>query len=278
MVSWSALLIIFACAPPPEPDAARYARLVSMAAPTVEDIAECAALSSAELRGDCGLVTAQNAAASAGQPPETFCDRVDAPPWRSECYFVAAEAHNAQGDRARAAEMCRLAEHFTDDCAQHLWQKPLSALTFRSGSAAFAPRLDDARRLHQRWAPLLGEDTDFTDRFWRRYFEGGFERARNIDLRACEPLPDPDRRRCRDAGASLLSRRLLEATVVPRAYTALCAAAPTVAALVQAGPPQLRAASDPALDAVAAQFQDTHCIDGAPNPALTQPLPFDPAP
>lgn len=278
MLVWP-LLTLFACSPRDvEPDAARYTRLVSMAAPTADDIRDCAGLSDPDLRGDCALVTAQNAARAAGVLPETFCPQIDAPAWQSECYFMAAEAYNNERAYPQAAEMCLRATLFTNHCAQHLWQKPLAALTYKDGAAAFAPRLADAKRLHQRWAPLLDEHTDFTARFWRRYFEGGFERSRRIDLDACASLPEEDARRCQEAGASLFSRRLLDAIQFPRGHELVCAAEATTAAVVRIGPPQLRASPHPELDAGVARFQQTYCQGGRPLAGSTDGLPLDPAP
>ena len=35
----------------------------------------------------------------------------------------------------------------------------------------------------RRWKAILGQQTDFDDRFWRRYYENGFEARRHLDER-----------------------------------------------------------------------------------------------
>ncbi|MFT4980047.1 MAG: hypothetical protein ACI8S6_005959 [Myxococcota bacterium] len=279
MPAW--LMLIVACNNyPVETDASRYTRLVSLEAPDAEDLAACAALSGEDLRGDCGLVVARRAASAQRLPPEAYCDDIEGAVWQAECLFMAAEDHNETDEIELAAELCLRSALFSDHCSQHLWQRSLRVLTWKGGSAAFEERLPHAGRLHARWAPLLAEDTDFSVRFWRRYYEGGFERAQIIDLSTCQPLPEEDRRRCRTAGSALLFRRVQEVIRIPRAAQDLCASAPTVETLAQNGPPQFRASPDEDLDAVVVKLQSLHCRDGRPLEisAEARDLPFDPAP
>jgi len=275
------LTLIAACAPrDQEPDATRYTRLVSMSSPSPADLAECEALDAPDLQGDCSLVVARQLAAGRGEPPETHCDTIRGEVWQAECYFMAAEDHNDDDNIEQAAAMCLKSALFDDHCSQHLWQRSLRVLTWKAGSGAFADRLPQARRLYRRWAPLLAAETDFPVRFWRRYYEGGFERSRALDLAACDAVSGEDRLRCRAAGTALFTRRIQEVLRLPRAAADLCASEPTAAALAAGGPPQFQGASDPDLDDAVAKLQQTYCADGVPLPGDLKPhdLPFDPAP
>lgn len=275
------LPLLNACSPvPAESDALRYTRLVSLSAPEESQLQECAELSNPQLRGDCGLAVAQRVAASHAQPPETFCPQITEPVWRSECFFVAAEFHNDQDNIETAAALCLQAALFTDHCSQHLWQRSLRTLTWHNGSQDFLEHLPDAQRLYDRWAPLLSSETDFPVRFWRRYYEGGFERARSIDLRACASLPQEARMRCRTAGCALFERQIEEIIRIPRAAEDLCASPPDADALSRSGPPQFNAHTDPDLNAVIARLQETHCQDGMPVdvPVPARDVPFTEAP
>ena len=270
MLLWT-LLSVWGCGAgsAPEPEAVRYTRLVTDPAPDPDSaLAACAALSAASLQGDCGLTVARNAAASRQEAPETYCDRIADPVWSAECYFMAAEDHNEDGDAARAAALCVKSALFTDHCSQHLWQRSLRVLTWRDGSAAFARALPRARRLYAEWAPLLAEETDFPSRFWRRYYEGGFERDRWIDISACDALEDAaDEQLCRAAATTLYRRELQQSMHIPRAMQVLCASEPTSAALAATPVPQFRTTPAPELDAVVARFQRLRCTeDGEPRP------------
>lgn len=266
------ILLTAACGTDTEPDAVRYTRIISDASPHSSTLRDCQQLSRPDLRGDCELVVARRVADAEQRPPETHCDQIDGEAWEAECFFMAAEDHNSDGDVARAAALCLRSALFTDHCAQHLWQRTLRGFTWHNGSRDFAQRLPAAQKLYSSWAPLLEDQTDFPVRFWRRYYEGGFERSRDIDLAACEPLPEDDRRRCRTAGIALLSRRIQEIIQLPRAATEFCSSAPNADALTQSGPPQLSARSDPDLDRAIANLQQRYCGD---NPASeTHNMPF----
>lgn len=258
------------------PDAVRYADLIAEPpADPVAGLAACDDLRDPDLQGDCGLAMARLA-----DPPESLCPQVQGEIWQAECYFMAAEDHNKAGDGARAAQLCMKSGDFTDHCAQHLWQKSLRGLTWNRGSSGFSETLPRAQRIYQEWSPLLASETDLEVRFWRRFYEGGFERDRllNADA-ACAPLPTTeDQQRCRAAAATLYARRIQEVTHLPRAVAALCHAAPaSSASLTASGVPQFRAVPSEDLDPVVARAQERYCgADGTPQPetrALLSPGP-----
>ena len=200
-----------------ERDADRFLRLVSLEEPDPEThLSECRVLRSDALRGECQLAVAQRAAVAAGEPPEQHCEGIDDATWQSECWFVAAESWS-ESEPSRAAELCGRSGAFADHCSQHLWQQAIRRLTWSRGSDAFVDRLSEAQEIFAAWSPHLAADFDFEGRLWRRFYEGGFERAGRIELSKCDGLPQADRLRCRTAGASLYARRIQEIRHITRA-------------------------------------------------------------
>ena len=261
------LLYMLAC--DVERDADLLLRLVSLERPDVGlHLPECRALRSENLRGECQLVIAQRAAEVDGEPPEQHCGLIDEPTWRSECWFVAAESWS-EDDPGRAAALCAKSGPFADHCSQHLWQQAIRRLTWHRGSDAFASELSDARNIHDAWAPHLSDGFDFESRLWRRFYEGGFERSGRIELSKCTVLDEPDRLRCRAAGASLYGRQIQEIRHITRAMAELCAVPePTSAAATATGVPELGVEPAAELDAVIAKaIQDTCDEDGNPIPS-----------
>jgi hypothetical protein len=235
-----------ACAGPSDRDRYRAA----LADPAQRSPSACAALRDPALAGDCGLVVAQRRLES-GEAPEAACASVPAGTYRSECWFVAAEAAAARDLDGRAAALCRRAGALNEDCAQHLWQGALHALTRRPGGDLVA-LTGSAERLHRRWAGLLAWTTDFDARFWAQAFQGaalsgGFDPAR------CGVLTHPAAGRCEAAMVELFSREL--APALARAGVELCALPPTA----EAAAPYLRAAPHPAFGAVVRARQDEVC-------------------
>ena len=252
-----------------ERDADLLLRLVSLEAPDAAiHLAECRRLTSDTLRGECQLVIAEKAAASAGAPPEQHCDQIDEHTWQSECWFVAAESYS-EAEPARAAVLCARSGPFADHCSQHLWQQSIRRLTWSRGSDAFVSELPDAARIFAAWAPHLAADFDFEARLWRRFYEGGFERSGTIALSKCAPLPEADAIRCRTAGASLYGRRIQEIRHITRAMAELCAIPESTAAAAAAtGVPELSVEPAVELDAVVARARADICdADGRPIPA-----------
>jgi len=222
---------------PPETDASRYQRVLSdPAMPASAALAICEDLSSASARGDCGLVVAYRAAVAdpAGAAEGALCEQVEAGTWRQECYFQTAEALARKGDREAAAALCLSAGPFRDDCGQHLWQTQVHTLLQGAGSSGFARAMPRAREIYGSWDPLLGEQTDFRDRFWRRFYHDGFSADRPpFSLAPCDGLDAADRTRCEQHGLDLYLSRVRQ--IVGRG---LCSGA----ALAR---PEVAAADDP---------------------------------
>jgi hypothetical protein len=212
-------LLQLSCAPT-APDAVRYQDILSdTSLPTSEGLRGCAALQATPLRGDCAL-----AVATRSDAPAAACPSVPSGLWQEECWFVAAEATNRRGDVTGAAELCGRAGRFRLDCAQHLWQTPVHRLIHTAGAAGFATALPEAEALYSAWAPVVGEDTDFSDRFWAKFFGNGFEgQGLPITARWCEPLPPQRRAGCETAAAAHLSRELGPAVEQPGRLLAFCA-------------------------------------------------------
>ncbi|MCB9759261.1 MAG: hypothetical protein H6739_05435 [Alphaproteobacteria bacterium] len=269
-----ALTLIAACAGPG--DAERYRRVVNMQPVDLEPaLALCAGISDPGGAAECAMVAAVGAARDQGVDPETWCDRVPEGPWRNECRFQAAEVWRGRGDVKRATALCLQAGPFISDCAQHLWQDELRGLIFERGPAGFAEQLPRAEVLSLRWRALLGDQTDLGDRFWRRYYENGFEAERHLDLSACDAVEGQGRlvqdhvERCRHAGAHLLQRRIGRVADDPALREVLCAM-PAADCASAAVIPQLSCAPDPLLEAVLAEQLDWRCIRGRDGPAPDQ--------
>lgn len=258
-------------------DAEIYTELVSLEEPNAEiHLLECRSLQSESLQGDCQLAVAVHAAKAQKMPPETWCPDIDDPVWREECFFQAAEYWNEQEDPARAAMLCAKAGKFQTDCSQHLWQRALRALTWRSGSRKFAENLSTAEEIYAGWMPLLESSEDVQVRFWRRYYEGGFEREQALRPGDCDALPNSlHQDRCHRAVARIYGRRIHEIRHIPPAVRAFCAIAePTSAAAIATGVPELQAQPSPVLDEMVVVRWSQMCAEGVP---VVDPESFRPA-
>lgn len=236
------LLVASACAEAePAGDVARYAAVAAEDGGTEADLATCGGISDDSLAGDCALLVV----ARSELPAEEACPRVPKGIWRDECWFVAAEARRAAGQDGSAAQLCLRAGAFRDDCGQHLWQTAVHDLIHRRGPAGFAAQLPRAQQLHDRWARLLAEETDFSERFWARYFSNGFEGQGGVDLSWCVGLPEPQPARCRAAGLAYFARDLgprLDQAGLGEAFCAM--EAPDAEAVGRAFPNRPEAALD----------------------------------
>lgn len=181
----------------------------------------CGRIHDPALAGDCGLHVATVALRQGVDPT---CDAVRGAVWSHECWFLAAEGARRRGRLPLAARRCRRAGPFVEDCAQHLWQSEVRDLIFDTGAEGFAGALPAAVQIHQRWAGLLGESSGFTDRFWPRFYQNGFEGTGMVDLSQCAGLPDGHDARCVEAGVEVFARDL--APRLDRAGVDLCALRP----------------------------------------------------
>ena len=188
----------------PASDVARYAEILGAPQGLEADLARCASLGDADLAGDCALVVV----GAAGLVAEEGCPRVPEGVWQDECWFVEAEKRRVAGQDQSAAGLCLKAGVFRDDCGQHLWQTGVHDLIHRRGPEAFPTQLPRAQALHGRWARLLADQTDLSERFWDKYYGNGFEGQGGVDLSHCDGLPEEHRQRCRAAGVAFFGRDL----------------------------------------------------------------------
>ncbi len=172
----------------------------------------CLSLSDAELAGECMLAVVSAVGRRGETGLDTLCVEVPEGVWADECWFLAAEGAARAGRREDAAGLCLRSGRFVNDCGQHLWQSEVRAAIAprRPGTPVptFEEALPRARRIYDRWAPLLAEDTDMPYRFWRRFYQNGFERRGWISLLRCDPLPPEDAERCVDAAQRLFAQRV----------------------------------------------------------------------
>ena len=202
-------------------DAERYRQVV--ADPALDPgagLLRCGAITDPDLRGDCVVYLAGRREASAEPGADALCAAAPEGLWRDECHFVSAEGARRAGRRNEAARQCLSAGRFKDDCGQHLWQSEVRAVAAGGGRTGrpgpgpevppppFAEALPRARSVYQRWAPLLEAETDMAQRFWRRFYQNGFEQRGTIDLAECAALLEEDRARCEDAGLDLVRARI----------------------------------------------------------------------
>lgn len=242
-------------------DGRLYAQvLAEPAEDTSEDLGRCGQISDAHTRGECTLVVVQRMAEAGRTPPEDGCAIVTEEPWSSECWFMAAEHWAKRGEPARAAELCTQAGPFVDDCAQHLWQDDVYALVRRQGSRVLPKRLPQAQALYRTWEPVLGSSTDFSVRFWRRFYEAPFEPERPLDLAACEELPGAHRDLCRLSAGRVYVIRLHDRNRhkqpgVPH----ICDLRPLTTEVLGQSQPGMEVMADPLFDALLAEQQGMLC-------------------
>lgn len=219
------LILLVSCARGPAQDVSRYAELLGLERPGVADMARCGELSDPDLAGDCALALAPRVASGQRVGMETLCERVPEGTWRDECWFQAAEAQRKHGHEQEAAELCRRAGPFINDCAQHLWQTRVHALiSSRNGAPPdFFGKLATAQKIYDEWSPYLADSSDLEQRFWTKYFQNGFETVGRVDLAWCSPLPEPRATQCVNAAKDLLTREMAPNLDRNSAWSAFCA-------------------------------------------------------
>jgi hypothetical protein len=228
----------------------------------------CDEITDEVLRGDCGLAVATELGKTHREAQESWCERVSQGYWRSECWFTAAEQARRHNDLAKAASLCEKAAEFHDDCGQHLWQTAVREIIHNPGPEGFVDALPEAERVYAEWKPLLSEGTDFEDRFWRRFYQNGFEPRAYLDLSACDPLDAvaspsgvPQRTRCREAAFDLYSRRLILGLQPPGMLEAFCKDATDQASTLAlvGGVAKLDAVEDPGFEDVISRTRKERC-------------------
>jgi len=184
----------------------------------------------------------------AGAAEGALCKQVEEGTWQQECYFQTAEALARKGEREAAAALCLSAGPFRDDCGQHLWQTQVHTLLQGDGAAGFVRAIPRAREIYGSWEPLLGEQTDFRDRFWRRFYHDGFSADRPpFTLEPCDALEAEDAARCVQHGLDLYLSRVRQI-----AGRSLCAGE----ALTR---PEVSAVEDPRVDEALAAVRARDC-------------------
>lgn len=234
--------------------------LAEPAEEAADDLGRCGQIADDHTRGECTLVVVQRMADAGRSPPEDGCALVTEEPWSSECWFMAAEHWAKRGEPARAAELCTRAGPFVDDCAQHLWQDDVYALVRRQGSRVLPKRLPRAQALYRTWEPVLGSSSDFSVRFWRRFYEAPFEPERPLDLRACAELPGAHEELCRLAAGRVYVIRLHDRNRhkqpgVPH----ICDLEPLTTEALGRAQPGMEVMEDPFFDALLAEQQGMLC-------------------
>ena len=223
-----------------------------------ERFAACREISKDVLVGECMLAVAQTAAQVHQKALSTYCPELPDGVWKDECFFIAAESVKRH-DRKEAAEMCSASGQFVDDCGQHLWQSAVGGLAPRSPDG-WEAALPKAERLYKKWAPILAKSTDFSSRFWQRFFQRTFEPQRVLDVTDCDALDAPYDERCAAAAAELYWRRVHMLVSFPDGASRFCAATesnPTVEAVAKL--PRLEAVPHAALEPVVDDFRGQLC-------------------
>lgn len=225
--------------------------------------ARCADLRDDKLAGDCGLALAQHYASTRRESIATWCGEVSRGTWRYECNFLASEEQRRAGNAARAGELCLDSGPFVDDCVQHLWQGEVRRVIHVPRQAPdFAGRLPLAQKVYARWATVLDREPRWSERFWLRYYQNGFESAIAIDLGWCDPLPDEQKVRCVEAARQSLIADLAPRIVRSNGMAEFCALEkPDTVALGR----WMRLAPSPVLDEVIAQRQAEICAEQRPR-------------
>ncbi|MFT5683059.1 MAG: hypothetical protein ACI8RZ_003986 [Myxococcota bacterium] len=250
------LWMLLGCAT--ESDADRYYRLTTGGGDPARRIAECLKLSSTTMQSDCQLTVVNQA-----EDMSDLCESLSEPIWRSECYFMAAERLKISAPE-EAERLCMKANHFQNECVQHLWQFELMSLT-RHGSRSFPNALPRATALYVRWE-ALAEDSDMEVRFWRMFYTSGFQRAQFLSPSHCAPLPGEHQIRCRQAAAAHYTKQIRHIATIPRAMGVLCALDPvTSAAAAETRVPELSAEPAAELDAVVVAMHGQLCEGGLPR-------------
>jgi hypothetical protein len=209
---WLGISFRMGCDPQPANDVKSLAKVLASSASPAERMKRCAEIADSGMQVECALAVVNAAAVEGSTDPQTLCDLMSGGLWQSECWFLAAEYHRKAGRDHLAASLCQRTGALVNDCGQHLWQTQVYDLIHPLGPRGFAVALPEAERIHGRWAPLLAAHTDLDDRFWRRFYQNGFEADGGVDLAHCDGLETPHAERCVSAALSFYARELAPKT------------------------------------------------------------------
>ena len=250
--------------PPSRADDARtYAAVLAEPSEDAsEDLGRCGLIGDPTVAGECVLVVVQRMAEQGKSPPEDGCSLVTEQPWANECWFLAAEHWGKRGDTERAAALCAKAGTFSEDCAQHLWQDDMYALVRRQGSRVLPKRLARAQQIHDQWAPVMAGTSDFSPRYWRRFYEVAFEPDRPLDVAICEELPPQHRQLCRLGAGRVYVIRLQDRNRDQRpGFPHICTMDPLDPELLGRAQPGMEVMANPWFDALLAEQHQALCVD-----------------
>jgi len=190
-----------------------------------EGLTLCGALSTTSLRGDCQADLAERLL----QPDSTMaevtaiCDRIEEKSWRSECWFMAADARKVTGPMVWNA--CEQAGQYRAFCFDHALQRELTEIAMPLGAEDAAQQAILA--LLDQYFPGERERTK-QERFNRALAHRVGVRWRtgaDFEPTLCAPLPEP---LCRFAYLHSVSSDDVD-------LAAICAAEEQTVAVVTAG-------------------------------------------
>ncbi|MCB9794194.1 MAG: hypothetical protein H6741_15880 [Alphaproteobacteria bacterium] len=224
----SALLLLLACAQPPETveveQARRFAALLRAG-----DAARCAELESPEWRGHC-----ENALGVA-------CEQITAGPWQQECYFARAEANTPRESAERLAD-CGRSGSFTQECLTHLFKAELEPqLKAAPPSPDVVAMTEQAEALAARWGRELTPWSPPWGWWWRRLHMA----SATVDRAVCDRLQLDQRRSCQREALSIVRMRWDDGA---EDHPELCGQPLDAVRAAVAGDPALAWAPNPDLD------------------------------
>jgi len=189
---WVLLTLLLACTPPEPLEADLFRQ--ALTAPSLELALSLCIQLPLPTSEDCTVAARE----SHGATDPTDCATLVNSRWRSECFFVTAEAQVFDGDPTGGLASCAQSGHYRQSCIQHLWQQELFPLGQLSATQALAPMAE----LTARYGPYL---VDGERQLWREYWMQYAER-RPINPMTCAELPS--QAHCEDGWRVATSRRL----------------------------------------------------------------------
>lgn len=227
------LSLLLSCTPPAPSEADLFRQ--ALTAPSLEQALPSCSLLPPPASEDCTVAVRESHGATDPQGCASMADVR----WRSECYFVTAEAQVKAGDPSGGLASCAQSGSYRQSCIQHLWQLELFPLGELPVSQALAPMAE----LTARYGPYL---VDGERQLWREYWMQYAER-RPINAMTCLELPP--QAHCEDGWRVATSRRLWQQL---KPYAAKLESGPQCMAML----PQARAGIDihPDAPALARQY------------------------
>lgn len=248
------------------PDHVLYMEATQAGSATPEARLEmCSQMSDKAARGDCGSIVVLSAAREKHPDPETLCPLVEEGTWRYECLFQVAEHWRRRKRMDRAVGLCKEAGPFVRDCGQHMWQTELRALS--SSGDPLPSLLLKAEDLFVKWEGFFADDedasTDFSQRYWRHFYQHFVKPSSKVDMRLCEGLSAFHRQHCRRSLGALYLRKVQQIVRHPHEMSSFCGVQSDQLDSVLAGSLQAkpyRAEPDPLLLEVLTRVYEHACV------------------